>query len=365
MSRAVELARRAEGFTSPNPMVGCVVVSGGVIVGEGFHLKPGGAHAEVEALRAAGETARGATLYVTLEPCNHVGRTAPCVDAVIAAGVAEVVFALADPNPAASGGADRLRAAGVAVRSGVLETEARRLNRVWLHRLATGRPYVFAKFAASLDGRIATHTGESRWITGPEARARAHDLRQASDAIVVGVGTVLADDPALTARPESDFGGLAPRNPLRVVLDSAGRTPAEAKIFQDTDAAPTLIATTERAPGGFHEVCAAAGVETVVLPQDDAGRPRLPALLGALAARDLNSLMVEGGARALGAFYDAGLVDEVWAFLNPRVIGGPAPGAVGGEGAARLADAARLKDVEIERLGEDLLVRGAVRKEAS
>lgn len=363
MERALELARTAEGFTSPNPMVGCVVVKDGRVVGEGFHARPGGAHAEVAALKEAGDAARGATLYVTLEPCNHHGRTPPCADAVLDAGVAEVVYALADPNPTAAGGAARLAAAGVKTRGGVCEKEARRLNRFWLTKLRTGRPHVIAKFAASLDGRIATRTGQSQWITGAEARARSHDLRQACDAIIVGANTVIADDPTLTARPERDLGGLAARHPLRVVLDSNGRAPVTAKVFDATGDAQTLVAATDMTPASRQARLAERGVETAILPRDDRGRPRLPALLGELAARDVTSLIVEGGAETLGAFFDGGLVDEVQAFISPRIIGGPAPGAVAGAGFASLADTARLEDVAIEPLGEDVLIRGLVRKE--
>ncbi|MEL6364973.1 MAG: bifunctional diaminohydroxyphosphoribosylaminopyrimidine deaminase/5-amino-6-(5-phosphoribosylamino)uracil reductase RibD [Pseudomonadota bacterium] len=363
MMRAIELARRAEGFTSPNPMVGCVVVKDGAIVGEGFHARPGGDHAEVAALKAAGDAAHGALVYVTLEPCSHFGRTPPCTDALLAAGVSEVVYAVADPNPEAAGGASRLEAEGVKTRSGVCEAEAKALNRFWLHRLASPRPYVVAKFAASLDGRIATRTGQSRWITGEAARARGHDLRQACDAIVVGANTVIADDPTLTARPERDLGGLAARHPLRVVLDSKGRAPIEAKVFDATGDAKTLVAATDLTPASRQARLADRGVETCILPRDDAGRPRLPALLGELAARDVLSLIIEGGPETLGAFFDQGLVDEVWAFISPRIIGGPAPGAITGRGFATLGDARTLADVETERLGEDILVRGRFMKE--
>ncbi len=359
MSRALELARKGEGFASPNPLVGSVVVRDGAVVGEGWHMGPGTSHAEAMALSAAGEKARGATVYVTLEPCNHFGRTPPCVDAILASGAAEVVYALADPNPVAAGGAARLKAAGVTVRSGVLEAEARQLNRFWLHGLASDRPYVIAKFAMSLDGKIATASGESKWITGPLARERGHLLRQQADAVIVGAGTVIADDPALTVRaPEVD-----PAHPLRVVIDTAGRTPPGAHVY-DRIGKGALIATTAAAPGARLDAYRALGVETLVLPADHNGQADLAALLRVLKARGVLSVLVEGGAGAHGGFFDAGLVDEVQAFIAPVIIGGGGVSPVGGDGAAALAGAMRLEETSVERIGPDLLVSGRVSREA-
>ena len=396
MRRALALATEGLGRTSPNPTVGCVIARDGRVVGEGRTAPPGGPHAEVTALARAGDAARGAVAYTTLEPCNHTGRTGPCSEALIAAGVAEVVFAVADPNPLAAGGAARLRAAGVVVRGGILEAEGRALIRPWLHAL-TGAPlpWVVAKFACSLDGRTATRTGESKWITGEAARRRGHDLRQRSDAVLVGVGTVLADDPGLDPRPE----GAAPAPGLKVVLDTGLRTPVDAKLLRSPG--PVLIACAEGADAGRRAALEAAGamicqapsgqplprerskspiwgegtigrtaLDAAIVPSPgivdaDLSRGRgegrstvdLGAVLLALRERGCQSVMIEGGARVLGSAFDMGLVDEVWAFVAPLVIGGGQP-AVAGEGPARLADAFRLHDARTEALGPDVLIRG-------
>ncbi|MBB4660038.1 diaminohydroxyphosphoribosylaminopyrimidine deaminase/5-amino-6-(5-phosphoribosylamino)uracil reductase [Parvularcula dongshanensis] len=354
MCRAIALAERAAGRTSPNPLVGCVLAKGGRIVGEGWHEGPGLPHAEVMALRAAGEAARGATAYVTLEPCDHTGRTGPCSLALIEAGVAEVVYAVADPNPLAAGGAMRLRAAGIPARQGPCEAQARALVRPWLHSLSSPLPYVTAKFAGTLDGRIATRTGESKWITGPAARARAHTLRQRSDAVIVGVGTVLADDPGLDPRPE----GVDPAPCLKVVLDTPLRTPPTARLLKTPGAA--LIACGPEPDPSRRAALEAAGAEILPLPLE-AGRPSLPALLKALRARDCLSVMVEGGAGVLGTFFDRGLVDEVWAFIAPVILTGGRP-AIDGHGPSSMDDVLRLDAVETEALGPDVLIRGLVPK---
>ena len=351
MTRALELARHGEGLTAPNPMVGCVLAKNGGIVGEGWHKGAGLAHAEAEALAAAGGKARGAAAYVTLEPCKHFGRTPPCADALISAGVAEVVYALADPHDLAAGGATRLQAAGVKVRGGVMEAEARDLNRAWLHGLKTGRPYVIAKAAMTLDGRIATRSGDSKWISGEPAREKAHELRRAADAILAGAGTIIADDPALTARCGGEI-----RHPLRVVVDSKGRTSPGAKAYERGGRGALLAATTA-APadrlGRFRE----HGVETFTLPADDDARVDLEALLTALYARGVVTALVEGGGALLGALLDADLVDEVALFLAPMVLGGGVS-AFDGAGPARLVDARAFEFFAPERLGRDLYIRG-------
>lgn len=360
MSRALELARKGEGFASPNPLVGSVVVRDGAVVGEGWHMGPGTSHAETMALAAAGEKARGATVYVTLEPCNHFGRTPPCVDAILASGAAEVVYALADPNPIAAGGAARLKTAGITVRSGVLEAEARHLNRFWLQGFVSDRPYVIAKFAMSLDGKIATASGESKWITSSLARERGHRLRQKVDAVIVGAGTVIADDPALTVRtPE-----VEPAHPLRVVIDTAGRTPPGAHVY-DRVGKGALIATTAAASAERLNAYRALGVETLVLPATHDERVDLAELLRALKARGVLSVLVEGGAGAHGGFFDAGLVDEIQAFIAPVIIGGGGKSPVGGSGAMRLADALALEDVATEQIGPDILVTGRIRRKGA
>ncbi len=347
MQRAIHLARRAAGATSPNPMVGCVIMqTPGTIVGHGWHEGPGRDHAEVMALKEAGEAARGATAFVTLEPCNHTGRTGPCAEALIDAGVAEVVYAVADPNEIAAGGAKRLQEAGVRVRSGLCAAEGRDLIRAWLHAIKAKEPFVIGKTAMSLDGRIATSTGESQWITSPESRRAGHWIRAEADAIIVGAGTIITDDPALTARLDDDV-----RRPLRVVLDSTARTPPGAKVFE-RGGAGAVLATTNAAP--FERLCAfeRMGVEPLILPADEAGRPDLASLLGALHARDVYSAMVEGGGALLGAFFDADLLDELHLFVAPKLIGGGKP-AFGGDGVGALIDAARFEFRQRDHDGPD------------
>jgi diaminohydroxyphosphoribosylaminopyrimidine deaminase/5-amino-6-(5-phosphoribosylamino)uracil reductase len=353
MDVALAQAALADHATSPNPMVGAVVARGGEVVAAGYHARAGEAHAEVRALAAAGEASRGADLFVTLEPCTVHGRTPPCVDAVIAAHPARVVVAMLDPNPAVSGrGVAALEAAGIPVQVGVRGDEAERLNRFYLSHMRTGLPFVTAKFAASLDGRIATHTGESRWISSAPAREMAHVLRRRHDAIVVGVTTVLMDDPALTVRVDG-----AVRQPIRVVLDSSLRTLPTARLFA-AGGGPVLIATTASAPRGRREALEAVGAEVLALPSAG-GRVDVLALLQALGDRQVISVLAEGGATALGCLRDQRLIDAVVAVLAPRLIGGAAaPGAIGGEGAATLEEAMSLRDVEVEHLGGDLVVTG-------
>jgi diaminohydroxyphosphoribosylaminopyrimidine deaminase / 5-amino-6-(5-phosphoribosylamino)uracil reductase len=357
MSLALTEAERA-GNVSPNPAVGCVIVADGTVVGRGYTQPPGGAHAEVVALREAGERARGATVYVTLEPCSHWGRTPPCADALVEAAVAAVHCALPDPDPRVRGrGIARLRRAGIAVTLGDgSEAAAEHLAAFMTHRIA-GRPLVTAKFAASLDGRIATRTGDSQWISAPETRAWTLRQRAGFDAILVGAGTVLADDPQLTARRPD--GTLHARQPLRIVLDSRGRTPPAARIFGP--GGRTLIATTDRSPPDWREAVAAQGGEVLCLPAVD-GRVDVAALLAELGRRDILTLLVEGGAAVHGTFFDNGLVDRVQAILAPLVIGGrDAPGAVGGTGPERLSQAWPMTQVRVERTGGDIIVSGTVR----
>ena len=360
MARALALAEEVRGRTSPNPAVGAVVVKEGRIVGEGATEPAGGRHAEVIALQAAGDAARGATLYATLEPCCHQGRTPPCTEAIAQAGIAEVRFSHLDPDPhVAGGGRAQLERDGIGVAAGEGEAEARRINEAYLKHRATGRPFVIAKFSASLDGKIAATSGDSRWVSGPEARARAHELRTRIDAIAVGVTTVLVDDPQLTARPQDSDGNnrLAERQPLRVIFDSNGRTPPAAKAL--ACGARTLVATTEASPESWRREIEAAGAEVAVLPADDSGRVGLPALLDRLGEAGVLTLLIEGGGVLLGSFFDQRLVDKVHAVVAPLIVGGKsAPTAVAGRGSARMADALRLADVQVERLGQDVLMTG-------
>jgi diaminohydroxyphosphoribosylaminopyrimidine deaminase / 5-amino-6-(5-phosphoribosylamino)uracil reductase len=351
MEEALALARRGTGLTSPNPMVGAVVVAAGEIVGRGYHPRAGEPHAEVFALREAGARTRGAALYVTLEPCAHWGQTPPCTEAIIAAGIQRVVAAMADPDPRVRGrGIQHLTEAGIETRVGVAEREARDLNEAYVKHRTTGIPFVTAKWAMTLDGRIATKTGESRWISGEASRVLVHERRAAADAILVGIGTVLRDDPALTSRTASA------RQPRRIVLDSTLRVPPDARVLAG-DGTPVIIATTERANPAARAVLEARGVDVLTAGGPD-GRVDLTALLRDLGRRGILSLLVEGGGTVHGAFFDAGLIDKVMVFLAPRIVGGPAPGPVGGTGVAYLVHAWRLTRATVHTTGDDLMIEG-------
>lgn len=359
MRRALDLAGLARGATSPNPPVGAVLVRDGDVVGEGHTQPPGQPHAEVMALRQAGERARGATLFVTLEPCCHFNRTPPCTRAIIEAGVAEVRLATVDPNPRVAGkGAAELKAAGLRVRSAVGRDRdaAREMMDAHAKYITTGLPLVIAKYAMSLDGKIATREGDSRWVSGPRSRARAHELRRVADAVAVGVNTVLRDDPRLTARNDRDE--PYPRQPLRIVLDDHGRTPLTAKLLHEPGRAMLAVRSIDAEKRAALEK---QGVEVVALPAHE-GSVSLRALLALLGQREITSLLVEGGGTLLGSFMDAGLIDRVAAFVAPVLIGGAeAPSAVMGAGVRRMADAVRLTRVRTERLGDDVMVTGYVR----
>jgi diaminohydroxyphosphoribosylaminopyrimidine deaminase / 5-amino-6-(5-phosphoribosylamino)uracil reductase len=352
MRRALAEAERGRGAVEPNPMVGAVVVRDGEMVGFGHHARFGGPHAEVEALAVAGERARGATLFVTLEPCCHVGKTPPCTEAVLAAGVARVVAAMADPFPrVAGGGLAILRDAGLAVEVGLEADAARRLNAPYLKRLATGLPYVIAKWAMTLDGKTAAASGDSRWISGPRSRALVHELRGRMDAILVGIGTALADDPELTARPPG------PRCAARVVLDGAARLPLDGRLARTARDVPVWVAVTDRAPADRREALAATGCEVLAMP--GSGPVPIIPLLKELGRRGVTNLLVEGGGRTLGSFLDAGQVDAVDVFLAPTLEGGePAFTPARGTGHPRMADALRLERSEVSLIDGDVRIRG-------
>ena len=354
MALALELAGRGEGWTSPNPMVGAVIVKDGVIIGQGWHRKCGDLHAEREALKSCAAHPAGATMYVTLEPCCHQGRQPPCTDAILQAGIARVVVGCSDPNPLVAGkGLDILRAAGVEVTAGVLEEACRRRNRAFFHFISTGRPYVVMKYAMTLDGKIAAYTGASRWITGEEARRQVHRDRDRYAAILVGVGTALADDPLLTCRAE---GG---HNPLRVVCDSSLRLPLASHLVRTAREVPTVVAAARPDPEK-RAALEAAGCQVWELPGPD-GRVDLNALLDRLGEREIDSLLVEGGAAVAGAFLDAGLVQRVQAYIAPKLFGGAAaPSPVAGLGAALPAEGLALRNLTVIRLGDDILLEGEV-----
>jgi diaminohydroxyphosphoribosylaminopyrimidine deaminase/5-amino-6-(5-phosphoribosylamino)uracil reductase len=352
MARALELAERGRGRVEPNPLVGAVVVRDGRAVGEGWHQRYGEPHAEAHALAAAGEAARGATLYVTLEPCCHHGKTPPCTDAILRAGIGRVVAALADPFPAVAGkGAEQLRAAGVEVEFGPGAAAARRQNAPYLKLLASGRPYVHAKWAMTLDGKIATRTGDSKWVSNEASRRRVHELRGRMDAVLVGVGTALADDPRLTARPPG------PRTAARVVLDSHGRLPTTSQLVRTAREVPTVVATATAPPAPAAQLHA-AGCEVLTVPAAD-GRPDVGALLTELGRRRMTNVLVEGGAAVLGSFLDAGAIDEVHVFIAPRLAGGAgALTPVGGRGVEKIAQALELTECHAERIDGDVYVHG-------
>ena len=355
MERAIELARRGSGLVSPNPMVGAVVVSDGAIVGEGSHEGPGLPHAEVVALDRAGERARGATLFTSLEPCDHYGRTPPCTAAIVRAGIARVVSAARDPNPVVDGqGVRSLRARGVEVLEGIREAEAQRLNAGFAKHVRTGMPFVIWKAAASLDGKVAARDGSSRWITGETARADVHRLRAWADAIVVGAGTALADDPELTVR-DPDYRG---RPPIRVLVDARGRVGPSGDLFDDQ--APTLVATTELAPTTARDAWREAGAEVLVVETDGEG-VGLTALMRDLGKRDVQGVLLEGGPTLAWSAVEEGLVDRIVLYLSPKLLGGrDAPTVLEGRGFAPVGQALPMRIGSIERVGEDLRVEADV-----
>ncbi len=357
MQIALEMAARARGRTSPNPLVGAVVVKGNSVIGSGYHLKAGTPHAEVLALNKAGRYARGATLYVTLEPCCHHGRTGPCTEAVIKAGIARVVVAMADPNSLVSGrGIKRLRDAGIDVTTGIMEEQSRELNEVFIKYITTGRPFVVAKAAMSLDGKIATCSGKSKWITGPEARAYGHQLRDWYDTIMVGIGTVLADDPSLTTRLTGGGG----RDPARIILDSRARTPLNAKVLTQRSEAPTIVAATTTAPPARLEALRQAGAEVLLVNEGPV--VDLPKLMKILGKKEITSVLIEGGSAVHASAFTAGLVDKTVWFIAPKIIGGrEAPGPVGGLGFDDPSEALELERVRVSRLGADICIEGYIK----
>jgi diaminohydroxyphosphoribosylaminopyrimidine deaminase / 5-amino-6-(5-phosphoribosylamino)uracil reductase len=360
MLRAIDLARRGQGYVEPNPMVGCVIVQDGAIVGEGWHQRFGGPHAEVEALKAAGERAGGATMYVSLEPCCHQGKTPPCTDAIIAAGIKRLVTAMRDPFPqVAGGGLKRLAAAGIDVELGLHEGEAQELNAPYLKLLSTGRPWIIAKWAMTLDGKIATRAGYSHWISGEASRQVVHQLRGRVDAVMVGRKTAQLDDPLLTARPE---GESPPRVATRIVLDSMAGLPSFSHLVRTAPQTPTLVATGPEASEKDLRRLAAAGCE--VLPFAAPSRyERLIQLLDELGRRRMTNVLVEGGSNLLGSLFDAREIDEVHVFIAPKLFGGQkARSPIRGAGVEQVAEAMAIDHPKIQSVGHDLYVSGRLRK---
>jgi len=352
MKQALRLAEKGRGRTSPNPMVGAILIKEGKVVGEGFHAKAGEIHAEIAALGKAREESRGAVLYLNLEPCTHYGKTPPCAPAVTAAGVKRVVIGMEDPNPLVGGkGVESLKRAGLEVRVGVLEKECRRLNETFCKYILKREPFVTLKAAATLDGKTATRDGGSKWISGEASRHRVHRLRDQVDAVLVGIGTVLKDDPMLTARVR---GG---RDPRRVVLDSRLRVPENAKVIELSPLL-TIIATTEAAPKEKAARLKDRGVQVLVLDSNK-GRVDLKACLGKLGEMGITSLLVEGGSQINGSFLDEGLIDKLLLFLAPRLIGDDhAPGIFAGKGVESLEKAYPVHELRARRVGKDILLEG-------
>ena len=356
MRRALRLAEKGRGRTSPNPMVGAILVKDGQKVGESFHAKAGEAHAEILALQKAGKDAGGAALYLNLEPCTHYGRTPPCAPRVIEAGVKRVVVGMEDPNPLVKGkGIEILRQAGLDVEVGVLEKECRKLNEAFCKYVLKKEPFIILKIAATLDGKVATQNGESKWITGEASRRLVHQLRNQVDGILVGIGTVLKDDPMLTARTK---GG---RDPYRIILDSRLRIPEKAKVI-DQNPEKTILAITELAPKDRMERFEKRGVRVLALDSMD-GKVNLRSLLSRLGEMEMLSLLVEGGSEVNGSFLNEGLIDKVLLFLAPKFLGGSqSPGIFGGKGMARLEEALSLNQLKIKKVGEDILLEGYPKK---
>lgn len=358
MHRALELARQGEGAVEPNPMVGCVLVRDDLLLGEGYHQRFGGPHAEVAALaNSSASDLRGATAYVTLEPCSHFGKTPPCADALVSAEIARVVVAMEDPFPQVSGqGIHRLREADITVDVGVLRATAEALNAPYLMRVRNGRPWVIAKWAMTLDGKIATHAGDSRWISNEISRERVHQLRERMDAIIVGSQTAIDDDPLLTPRPQDPQFDHPPRQPLRIVCDRRLRLPLDAQLAATAGEQPVLIATAPNADRKRMEQLEQAGCEVLVI---DGEGEFLSVLLQNLGGRDMTNVLVEGGAGLLGALFDQQLIDEVWTFIAPKIVGGrDAISPIGGEGKSLMNQAVALTNVERELLGDDVLMKG-------
>lgn len=357
MNRALTLAEIAKGRTNPNPLVGAVVVKDGEIIAEGYHAKAGEPHAEIHALGAAGEKADGATLYVTLEPCCHWGRTPPCTDAIIKSGIASVYIAHLDPNPKVAGkGIQELETAGIKTTVGVCAEAAETLNEVYIKHITTGYPFVILKTAMSLDGKIATSTGESKWITSEVSREKVHELRDQVDAILVGIGTILSDDPALTTRLQDKKG----KDPTRIVLDSHARTPLTARIINPDSLAEVIIAVTSQAPKEKIVQLEKRNAKVIVIPEKD-GRVCFKTLMQNIGERGLTSVLVEGGGKVNESVLKSGVVDKVMCFIAPKFIGGrQSPGIIDGDGIKRLRDAHELERLTVTQLDNDLLIEGYI-----
>lgn len=351
MERALRLAVKGKGLVSPNPMVGAVLVKNGQIVGEGFHKAAGGPHAEVFCIQEAGQLAKNATLYVNLEPCSHYGRTPPCTEAIIRAGVSRVVVAMDDPNPLVSGkGIKLLRDKGIEVVTGVMEKQAKALNEIFIKYITTKRPFVAVKLASTLDGKLATRTGDSKWITGPMAREYVHQLRNEYDAILVGINTVLADDPLLNCRIDKP----SKKDPIRIVLDSKLRIPLDAKVINSSQTAPLIVFTTANNRVKIKEL-QEKGVE--VIEQKGETKISIDFVMTKLAQREISSVLVEGGSNVIWSFFREGFIDKYYMFIAPKIVGGKkGVPLIGGDGIKIMNNAIKMKWKEVKFLGDDLLL---------
>ncbi|MDD4924400.1 MAG: bifunctional diaminohydroxyphosphoribosylaminopyrimidine deaminase/5-amino-6-(5-phosphoribosylamino)uracil reductase RibD [Dehalococcoidales bacterium] len=361
MEQALSMAKLALGQVSPNPAVGAVVVKNEEIIGKGYTQPPGSSHAEIVALEQAGDDARGAILYVTLEPCCHYGRTPPCTKSIIEAGISEVHMAILDPNPVVNGkGRDELETAGIKTFLGEREKKAREINEAYIKFQLTGSPFVTVKYAMSLDGKIATFTGDSKWISGEESRHFVHNLRYINDAIMAGVNTVLADDPQLTARCSGGRGGTAKKQPLRIIIDGMASTPVTAKIFEEPG--KTIVVIARDATETEKEAYKSVGAEILEIPSKE-GYIELKELMRELGKRQIMSVLVEGGSILFGSLFDQKLIDKVVAFVAPIIIGGEkAKTAIGGRGVEKIMDAVKLKNLSEERFGDDIMFIGYVKE---
>jgi len=355
MRMAIGLAKRALGQTSPNPVVGAVIVKNGRIVGKGYHGKAGLPHAEIEALKAAGPMARGAVMFVTMEPCNHLGRTPPCTDAIIRSGVKKVVVAMKDPNPLNNGkGMRKLERSGIKTVLGILQEEARAMNRPFIKMVTKKLPYVTVKLAETLDGKIATRTGDSRWISSAESRRRVHELRGVSDAVMVGANTALKDDPMLLSMRSGRW------QPVRVVVDSALRTPIRSRLFATIDRSAVIMAVTSRASAKRVKAARDRGAEVIII-RSKKRMVDLRMLLGKLAARGIASILVEGGAELAASLAEDWLVDRFLFFIAPKIIGGRgAISSIGGRGIGKVSGAFTFSDIRVEKSGPDIMIEASV-----
>jgi diaminohydroxyphosphoribosylaminopyrimidine deaminase/5-amino-6-(5-phosphoribosylamino)uracil reductase len=357
MKMALNLAAKGEGFTSPNPMVGAVVVKNGQVVGSGYHKTAGGSHAEVNALDAAGDLAKGAVLYVTLEPCNHTGRTPPCTRKILEMGIGRVVAAMKDPNKKVTGGGSEfLEQNGVKVTIGVCEAQAKKLNEAFIKYVRTGRPFAMAKCAATLDGRIATRTGDSRWVTGETARRFVHQLRQRVDAIMVGINTIRNDDPSLTTR----LPGLQSSDPVRIILDTHLSISLDARVLRQASTAATILVAAPAAARNKKRALEKIGAKVIEIPLTN-DLIDMNALMEQLGALELTSLLIEGGSRVLASAFSAGVVDKVFFFYAPKILGGDDGVPIcSGPGAELMSECIAINDIAVRRLGDDVLIEGYI-----